>query len=91
MPTTDSILDDDELDTILAVARDHLSGRITASQIAEMVRGYKECARLRERIARAEKQLAVAAQYEKDENGMTVMPSVWRLQNGLIRSALRGD
>lgn len=34
-------LDDDELETILIVARNRQSGRITEYEIKELVRGYK--------------------------------------------------
>ena len=41
MPRTSVPLDDDELDTILIVARNGQSGRITEFEIRELVRGYK--------------------------------------------------
>lgn len=42
MPKARAVLDDDELETILAVARNGQSGRITRYEVEELVRGYRE-------------------------------------------------
>jgi hypothetical protein len=42
MPREATPLDEDELDTILAVARNRQSGRITEFEIKELVRVYRE-------------------------------------------------
>ena len=44
------LLDDEELDTILVVARNRQSGRVTEFEIKELVRGYREHIALRERV-----------------------------------------
>ena len=42
MPNTRIQLDHDELETILTIARNEQSGRITEDEIKELVRGYRE-------------------------------------------------
>lgn len=42
MPKARIVLDDDELETILAIARNGQSGRVTMTEIEELVRAYKE-------------------------------------------------
>ncbi len=39
-------LDDEELDTILVIARNSQSGRITEYEIKELVRGYRQVQRM---------------------------------------------
>lgn len=47
-----------------------------------------EIERLRSLVEKARKQLSVSDDYEFDVNGPTALPSVWKLQNQLVRDAL---
>lgn len=57
----------------------------------EMLTMQRRVAELESRIARAVAQLDVADQYATDDRGFSKMPTVWELQNSLIRDALNGS
>lgn len=76
-----------------AAARHFTAKRATDLMIeaADRIEALEEYnARLRLRLDNAAQQLSISDAYEADENGQRNVPSVWRLQNALIRDALRG-
>lgn len=96
MPTKESAgcsledaLDDEDLATILMIAKNEQSGRVTEREIKLLVAAYRSAERAKEQFARIERQLDCSDKYAaEDKKPDDVFPTVWEIQNGHIRDIL---